>query len=141
MYCHRLLIMIRSSHQRCSVKRVFLEILQNPQENTCARVSFLIKWQAPTEHVWAIASLWWIIEICKIYANIWFNIYILFIQEKSSPYVRRTLRSETFFRIWKSFKNDEKCFLFSFKSFCCSEGIWIFVLTLWSCRKTTWLER
>ena len=26
--------------QRCSVKMVFLEILQNSGENTCARVSF-----------------------------------------------------------------------------------------------------
>ena len=25
---------------RCSVKKVFLEILQNSHENTCARVSF-----------------------------------------------------------------------------------------------------
>ena len=32
---------IRSSHQRCSVKNVFLKISQNAQENTCARVSFL----------------------------------------------------------------------------------------------------
>ena len=31
--------------QRCSVKKMFLEILQNLQENTCARVSFLIKLQ------------------------------------------------------------------------------------------------
>ena len=30
----------------CSVKKVFLEISQNSQENTCARVSFLIKLQA-----------------------------------------------------------------------------------------------
>ena len=29
--------------QRCSVKQVFLEISQNLQENTCARVTFLIK--------------------------------------------------------------------------------------------------
>ena len=29
--------------QRCSIKKVFLEISQNAQENTCARVSFLIK--------------------------------------------------------------------------------------------------
>ena len=36
----------RSSHQRCSVKKVFLEISQNSQENTCARVYFLIKLQA-----------------------------------------------------------------------------------------------
>ena len=27
--------------QRCSVKKVFLEIPQNSQENTCARASFL----------------------------------------------------------------------------------------------------
>ena len=31
--------------QRCSVKELFLEILQNSQENTCARVSFFIKLQ------------------------------------------------------------------------------------------------
>ena len=29
--------------QRCSVKNVFLKNSQNSQENTCARVSFLIK--------------------------------------------------------------------------------------------------
>ena len=34
--------------QRCSVKKVFLEISQNSQETTCARVSFLIKLQAET---------------------------------------------------------------------------------------------
>ena len=28
--------------QRCSLKKVFVEILQNSQENTCARVSFFI---------------------------------------------------------------------------------------------------
>ena len=32
--------------QRCSVKKVLLEISQNSQENICARVSFLIKLQA-----------------------------------------------------------------------------------------------
>ena len=40
-------------------KKVFLEILQNSQENTCARVSFLIKLQAYTffiEHLWTTAS-------------------------------------------------------------------------------------
>ena len=34
---------------RCCVKNVFLEISQNPQKNTCARVSFLIKLQ-----VWSL---------------------------------------------------------------------------------------
>ena len=32
--------------QRCSVKKVLLEISQNSQEHTCARVSFLIKKEA-----------------------------------------------------------------------------------------------
>ena len=36
----------RTVIRRCSVKIVFLEILQNLQENTCARVSFLIKLQS-----------------------------------------------------------------------------------------------
>ena len=32
--------------RRCSVKKVFLENSQNLQENTCSRVSFLIKLEA-----------------------------------------------------------------------------------------------
>ena len=32
--------------RRCSVKKVFLQITQNSQENTCARICFLIKLQA-----------------------------------------------------------------------------------------------
>ena len=32
--------------QRCSLKKVFLEIPQSSQENTCTRVSFLIKLEA-----------------------------------------------------------------------------------------------
>ena len=39
----RNILIFRSSHRRCSVKKVFLEISQNSQENTCARASFLIK--------------------------------------------------------------------------------------------------
>ena len=34
--------------ERCSVKKVFLETLQNLQENTCARISFLIKFRPAT---------------------------------------------------------------------------------------------
>ena len=32
--------------QKCSVKKMFLEISQNSEESTCAWVSFLIKLQA-----------------------------------------------------------------------------------------------
>ena len=34
--------------RKCSIKKVFLEISQNSQENTCARGSFVIKLQART---------------------------------------------------------------------------------------------
>ena len=36
----------RGSHQRCSVKNLFLKVTQNLHENICVRVSFLIKLQA-----------------------------------------------------------------------------------------------
>ena len=71
--------------QRCSVKRVFSEISQNPQENTCARVSFLIKLQASRPQVrlsrrcfpvnfekflrtpFFIEHLWWLLlSYCKV---------------------------------------------------------------------------
>ena len=59
----------RSSHRRCFVKKVFLEISQNSQENACARES-LFYWSCRfscefckiskntflTEHLWATAS-------------------------------------------------------------------------------------
>ena len=47
-------IKYKSSQQRCSIKNVFLEILQNSQENICARVSFLRTFF--TEHLWTTAS-------------------------------------------------------------------------------------
>ena len=40
------LVTFQKQPQRCSVKKVFLEILKNSQENTCASDSFLIKLQA-----------------------------------------------------------------------------------------------
>ena len=41
LWIHSYLVELhRNSHRRCSKKKVFLKILQNSQENTCARVSF-----------------------------------------------------------------------------------------------------
>ena len=34
--------LLKSSRQTCSVKKVFLKISQNSQENTCARVSIYL---------------------------------------------------------------------------------------------------
>ena len=52
-----------------------------------------------------------------------------------AKFLKRTLRSEIIFDNWKPFKNDEKCFLFPFKSSLRSQDIYIFVMSFWSCRK------
>ena len=51
--------------QRCSIKKMFLEISQNPQEITCARASFLIKFikKETLEQVFSC-------EFCEISRNI-----------------------------------------------------------------------
>ena len=46
-------LVLEAVFRRCSIKKVFLEISQNLQENTCvrlARASFLIKLQALNEY-------------------------------------------------------------------------------------------
>ena len=53
--------------QRCSIKQVFLKIWQNSQENTCARVSFLIKLQAEAQA--QVFSC----EFCEFFKNICFH--------------------------------------------------------------------
>ena len=40
----------RSNHWRCSIKKLFLKVSQISQENTFARVSFIIKLQASVWH-------------------------------------------------------------------------------------------
>ena len=56
--------------QSCSVKKIFLETPQNSQENTCARVSFLIKLQ-----VFQVPTLVQVFscEFCEISENIFFH--------------------------------------------------------------------
>ena len=57
----------RGSLQRCFVKDVFLEISQTSQENTCTRVSFLIKFQEET-----LAQVF-SCEFCEISKNNFFS--------------------------------------------------------------------
>ena len=51
--------------RRCSRKKVFLEISQNSQENSCASVSFLIKLQALGLGDSGIGVFLWFCEISK----------------------------------------------------------------------------
>ena len=77
-------VKVRSSHRKCSVKKVFLEISQHLQENTCARNSFLIK-------CFQVLSC----EFCEIYKNTVFAEHlwttasvklVIFTNDKSSRY-------------------------------------------------------
>ena len=61
--------------QMCSVKKLFLEFSQISQENTCARVSFLIKMQAYACNFIKKETLAQVFscEICEISKNIFFH--------------------------------------------------------------------
>ena len=68
--------------QRCSVKKVFLKISQNSQENTCARVYFLTKLQTWGLHLYCAQACNFIkkytlaqvfsCEFCEIFKNTFF---------------------------------------------------------------------
>ena len=68
--------------QRCSVKKVFLKISQNSQENTCARVCFLTKLQAWGLHLYCAQTCNFInkytlaqvfsCEFCEIFKSTFF---------------------------------------------------------------------
>ena len=68
IYCYWL---FRSIHQKCSVKKVVLEISQNLQENTCARVSFLIRLQGSDLQLYLKKTLAQVFscEFCEISKN------------------------------------------------------------------------
>ena len=66
---------IRSSHRRCSIKKVFLKISQNSQEKTCAKVSLLIKLQASACNYIKkeTPAQMFSCELCEIIKNIFFT--------------------------------------------------------------------
>ena len=67
--CFLLQCQYRSSHRRCSIKKVFLEISQKSQENTCARISCLIKVQAWGFRQNETLALMFSCDFCKISKN------------------------------------------------------------------------
>ena len=64
----------RSCHQTCYIKKAFLEILQNSQENTCTRVSFLIKLPQACNFIKkeTLAQTFYC-EVCEISKNTFFH--------------------------------------------------------------------
>ena len=114
--------MYRSSHQRCSVKKVFLEISQNAQGNTCARVSLLINfhWYFPGHFAKFLRILFWqntsgwvlLHEMSCIESRICKDIHILhMLQNCSKFYAKRNSYIDCTFII----------FLLRLIYFCCSK--------------------
>ena len=58
--------------QRCSVKKMFFKISQNSQENACARVFLLIKWQAQAFIKKETLAQVFSCEFCEILKNTFF---------------------------------------------------------------------
>ena len=56
-------IFIEAVTNTCSVKNMFLEILQNSQENTCDRVSCLIKLQASGFPFRTLTFQFWLLQL------------------------------------------------------------------------------
>ena len=64
----KLISSIEAVVQRCTVKKVFLEISWNWQENTCAGVSFLTKFIKKATLAQVLSR-----EFCKIYKSTFFS--------------------------------------------------------------------
>ena len=80
----------------CFVKKVFLEISQNSQENTCVRVSFLIKLQTQACNFIKKETLLQVFscEFCEICKNNFF--YRTHLVAASEIYVKLTDRLQRF---------------------------------------------
>ena len=109
--------------RRCSVKKVFLEISQNWQENTSARVSFLIKLQAEVCNFIKKETLAEVFscEFCEIYKNTFLHRTLLVIASVPDLLISHKARCSSL----------EVALLFSVKKFS----------SMWSNPWTEWVPR
>ena len=88
--------------QKCSVKKVFLEILQNSQENTCARVflQLVFPHNAMVRHTHTRTHTQTQISIClSIYLYRFISIYIFDTIDLYFAYLERFESHYQFFRL------------------------------------------
>ena len=113
----------------CSIKKVFLNILYNSQENTCARASFLIMLQASS--IFRV-HLWWLFTAIFEPLKIWMKhagleqIYYCFLFQRFdsswlfiSVYHESTIISYTIYMLW---------------------SMEIYVLAFWGIRENSFLK-
>ena len=94
----------RGITQRCSVKKMFLEILQNSQENTCAGVSFLINLQTSDLTLW---YRYFPINFAK-FLNIFFSCFCMF---SILPFLSKAYQARKHFHtkiIWVYYRSKIK---------------------------------
>ena len=86
---------VRKSHLRRSIKKVFLNVSQNPQENTFARLSFLVKLQASTCNFIEKGTLAQAFsdELCEILKNTFFTEHFRKTVSVMSQVITRNLTS------------------------------------------------
>ena len=77
--------------------------------------------------LWFFVFLWFLV-FCLMFST---QCHLIRLKVVLSPSKQRSL-----FLQWKPFKNDEKCFLFHFKSSFPPQDNSTFVLTFWPCRKS-----
>ena len=99
--------------QRCSLKKLLLEISQISSENTCVRVSFLIKLQPSTCNFIKKETLAQVfpIEICEIFKNAYFYRTPLMAASDSSIKLQFSSQEFKFKAIFKFTKNVRTMFL------------------------------
>ena len=81
--------MLKAAFQRCSVKKVFLEILQNSQENTCASL-FLNKVAGPRQNqfvswLMTLTSSFYFFTYQSIVMKPCTSVNVLHLQEMAQP--------------------------------------------------------
>ena len=81
-----------NSTERCFVKKVLFEILQNSQKSTCARISFLIKLQASGLNI-SVENTFFILLTIKIFLE---EVSCCFNSWKNSCFI---CRSTSYFEI------------------------------------------
>ena len=136
--CYKSIVLCikRSSHRRCSVKKVLLEILQNSKENTCARDFFKkentcacasglqlylkkdCEFCEISKKPFFIEHLRWLL-LCLVITVSQRSLKIATILLKSDSHLQKKLR----YLLYQKPKNDEECFLFHLRSSFCFEDI------------------
>ena len=110
----------RSSHQRCSVRK---DVLRNSRENTCARVSLLIKLQAKKETLAQVFSY----EFWEIYKNTflqntsgWLLLWVLCVFVWSRLIISSVFN--TYHQVASDMESHVDCF--KFRGYCIRVSLW-----------------